>query len=362
MTGPVDKVHLLDVIQRIFISYGFEVQTRSEDRRYLLMKKDDTLLSVGFWSKNESISKKEFITFMGQASTDDAHRSIFISTADFSGEINGLAKEGDVQLWNKDRFEKELGRVILSEVEDTSMDRTKAFTEFFADLEGKKLSYRDRGFIVSSSEVVGEIPRAKVEVEENPDRCGDGGDEEEEEKPGPDSDAPILKPTITRERAEEISSRMGNDVRLDMELVPHHLFDYYCETTVEGRLEPEAHTGHLAVNGFTQTIEEWDPEREVVEELGDEYTRLESKMSSKDAVDSIMDAIINEYTTTIETVEEKDSATVIEKKKVRPKEDAIEIQDKGIVYLPVWCAEGSKGVMLVDATTGNVIREDPFKK
>jgi len=42
--------------------------------------------------------------------------------------------------------------------------------------------------------------------------------------------------------------------------------------------------------------------------------------------------------------------------------NTIDIQDKGIVYLPVWCAEGSKGVMLVDATTGNVIREDPFKK
>ena len=45
-----------------------------------------------------------------------------------------------------------------------------------------------------------------------------------------------------------------------------------------------------------------------------------------------------------------------------PKEDAIEINRRGLIYLPVWCVEGSNGVMIINATTGKVVKEDTYRE
>ena len=32
-----------------------------------------------------------------------------------------------------------------------------------------------------------------------------------------------------------------------------------------------------------------------------------------------------------------------------------------LVYLPVWCIEGRNGVMIIDAASGNILKEETFK-
>jgi hypothetical protein len=51
-----------------------------------------------------------------------------------------------------------------------------------------------------------------------------------------------------------------------------------------------------------------------------------------------------------------------EKKLVSPKSDSIELEDMGIFYLPIWCIEGVKGVMILNASTGKIISEDYYRE
>jgi len=38
------------------------------------------------------------------------------------------------------------------------------------------------------------------------------------------------------------------------------------------------------------------------------------------------------------------------------------LRRKGLVYLPIWTVEGSNGVMLVNAVTGKIIKEDFYRE
>ena len=46
---------------------------------------------------------------------------------------------------------------------------------------------------------------------------------------------------------------------------------------------------------------------------------------------------------------------------MKPKFEAIDMNTKGIHYLPVWCIEGSNGLMIIDASSGKIIKEDIFR-
>ena len=38
------------------------------------------------------------------------------------------------------------------------------------------------------------------------------------------------------------------------------------------------------------------------------------------------------------------------------------LEKRGLVMVPVWCVEGSHGVMILDATTGKIISEDYYQE
>jgi hypothetical protein len=108
-------------------------------------------------------------------------------------------------------------------------------------------------------------------------------------------------------------------------------------------------------------VETWNFDFETVMDMETTHTKLEPKFDENKAFDTARERAIALNTREIQTVDDRGAVTIYEKRKVRPKEGAIDIKKRGLIYLPVWCVEGSNGVMIIDATSGKVIKEDLFR-
>ncbi|MCJ2540609.1 MAG: hypothetical protein LN414_05000 [Candidatus Thermoplasmatota archaeon] len=69
-------------------------------------------------------------------------------------------------------------------------------------------------------------------------------------------------------------------------------------------------------------------------------------------------AVKDLHTRVVERVEERGTVTVFVKRHVKPRDGAIDIIPRGIVYMPVWCIEADQGVAVVNASTGRMVKEE----
>jgi uncharacterized protein (TIGR02186 family) len=62
-----------------------------------------------------------------------------------------------------------------------------------------------------------------------------------------------------------------------------------------------------------------------------------------------------------ELIREENHVTITEKRKVAPREEVIQLEDRGIFYIPIWCVEGVHGIMIINAGTGKIVSEDYYR-
>jgi len=338
-------MNLGKLITLVFNSYGFEIKSDDGAHAYVLATKGSVNLSVGYHFKIEPLSKKDMLSFMGQANNDDAHRMIFISLGEVTEDVEKLASEGDVKIWDRPKFESVIGKALLSSTED------------YEQLEANPL---EEAVVEGIKQYKGDIDKVDQTQEEEKK---EESEEEAEEDEGPKiTHYQILKPRITKEEASLMAKKIIRGFRFDLELVPYYVFDYSCELLVEGSQKVASNSGTIAINALTSNMEEWTPTFETVPEIEIEHTKLSPRFAGDEIAVKAREAVCRLNTRTIETMEDRDSATVIESKKVEPKEDAINLDTRGVIYIPVWCVEGSNGVMIIDGTNGKVLKEDLYKE
>ncbi len=345
----------MDIVTKIFETYGFKITSTSEYSRYILASKDNISISIGYQDPQESVTIDDLKKFLKSSKNDRTNRRVFIMAGEYPEDLTRFADQKDIQLWDKEKLEYELGKAMIADVTapkpETSAEgaTTKSFFELLdtkttGDTKPEEPSY-DVGVSIPT------VPISEVGVGEA--KISTSDDEEEEYR--------IMKSRIAKEEASKMAKKVMGSFRFDLELIPYYIYNYTCDINIGGRTPPQRNTGTIGINGLTNNMEEWPQIFETVPELDEDYTRLTPKFTEEDAYQAAYESVINLNTKTIETKEEKDSAIIIEKKKVEPKPDAIEISKKGLVYLPAWCIEGSNGVMIIDATTGKVLKEDLFK-
>lgn len=178
--------------------------------------------------------------------------------------------------------------------------------------------------------------------------------------PTSESGENIIKPFITLPDVVELSKKSVKGFRYVLELVPHYLFHYRCEP------EPEEETatgdGLISVNALTRKSEFWDQNFETVDSLNHVHTKIEPKLSEGEARELARGFAIEKSTTVVENIKEKEHTVVTEKKVIRPSDDELVLEDRGMFYLPIWCVEGTNGVMIVNAAAGKIIEEDYYVK
>jgi hypothetical protein len=254
--------------------------------------------------------------------------------------VEEFAAQENILLWDRKKLEEEIGRAVLSGAAGES-----GAHELLESIEGGP---------DIADEAPQAIPEISLEVEPVPIKTPPVRED--------DSGELIMKPRMTINEVSEISKKIVQGFRFDLELIPYYVFEYSCELLVEGQTTPQTSSGTIAVNGLTNSAETWDFPFETVLDLETTHTKLEPKVDENRAFETAKETSIALNTREIQTVDDRGAVTIYEKKKVRPKEGAIEINRRGLVYLPVWCVEGSNGVMIINATTGKVVKEDIYRE
>ena len=171
----------------------------------------------------------------------------------------------------------------------------------------------------------------------------------------------IIKPIVDVEDVKQIAAQTVAGFRHRLELVPHYVFSYKAPLYIDdGKLGVE--TGLLAVNGLTHKVDSWPSDLDVVFSLEVTHKRLEPLIDTEEARNLVMQEVVRRHTFERDIVKEENHVTMTEKKTVSPKADSIELSDMGIFYLPIWCIEGVKGVMILNASTGKIISEDYYRE
>ncbi|MBN1109576.1 MAG: hypothetical protein JXA45_02325 [Methanomassiliicoccales archaeon] len=145
-----------------------------------------------------------------------------------------------------------------------------------------------------------------------------------------------------------------------LELVPYYIFSYEAPLFVgEGRIGSKE--GLLAVNAMTRAVEPWKKVPSTVPRLEMGHKRLEPQLEEEEAASLVRAAVEKEHTYERDMVREMGQATMTERVMVHPRLDERSVRSLGIIYVPIWCVEGTKGVMVINASNGKVLSEEYFR-
>lgn len=331
--------NLIEILKKILRSYDFII-TR-EYPEYIVASKEGSDILAALLPSKDKLTMSDILALKEEI-PPNLDKIIFVTTSEISGELEDLARAENVLLWGKRRLEEEIGRAVLSDMKG-EFPSEGLLDEIAQEIEG--ITRED----TSINEVI-------LPMEEEPINF------RIEEKKAEEVTEVIMKPQITMSDVSEISKKIVQGFRFDLELIPYYVFDYSCELVVEGKPGPQINQGTLAINGLTNNVESWDFDFETVAEVEATHTKLEPKFDEDKAFEAARESAITLNTREIQTVDDRGAVTIYEKKKVRPKEGAVDIRKRGLIYLPVWCVEGSNGVMIINATTGKIIKEDIYRE
>ncbi|MBN1677391.1 MAG: hypothetical protein JW880_02520, partial [Candidatus Thermoplasmatota archaeon] len=160
----------------------------------------------------------------------------------------------------------------------------------------------------------------------------------------------IVKPNFTLEDMKHLARHEVKGYKFDLELVPHYLFHYVLNLH-----DGKQRAGIAAVNALTSHVETWRWGFELVDTIDIPSSKREPQLDYENALKMAKDMIEKEFRSLTETVRDYGHTEVIERKKVAV--DAVVIEPKGLVYLPVWCVEGTRGAMIVNSSSGKIISE-----
>lgn len=245
-------------------------------------------------------------------------RKIVASLGKIDGDVQAFLQKSGVHYWGREEIEHEVGSLQL---ETVANGRGKSLIdEVISDELPQKLAEPPEQ----------SIPVILESIEERTER--------------------IVKPNFSLEDVKYLARHEIQGYKFDLELVPHYLF-HFVLTLADGKQK----AGIAAVNALTSHVETWRWGFELVDSIELLYSKREPKIDFEKAKQIAQDMIAKEYKSHTETVKDYGHTEMIERK--GPKKEAIEIEPKGLVYLPVWCVEGTNGAMIVNSSSGKIISE-----
>ena len=306
---------LINVITEILKARDFEVIEREG---HLIAKKGDHEVVFCLVSKEDDKLVRSFM----ERFKDSNARKVIATLCDLPDSV-GMSLDSRVFVWDREAIEREIGRTriekIVGEKDHGLVD------ELLADDYPKMVSAEELENVQTA--MVGER---------------------------------IIKPTIDIKDVSEISRQTVGGFRYRLELVPYYAYSYSCDLYLEDR-KLGCENGSLSVNALTKKVERWNDKFEIVYALDQNYRRLEPMLDADEAKGLVRDEVVRLYSYEREVITDNGQVTLVEKKKVSPRAEDVNIEGLGIFYAPIWCVEGIHGVMIVDAGTGKIISEDYYR-
>ncbi|MGD0056374.1 MAG: hypothetical protein ABSB83_00770 [Methanomassiliicoccales archaeon] len=306
---------LTSVITEILEARDFEV---SERNGYLVGKKGENEVVFCLISPEDDKSIK---AFLGQL-RDFKGRKVIATLKDLP-DSSKEALDAGVFVWDREAIEREIGRTRIERI----------------------VGERDHGLV--DELLADDYPKMVSPEELEKVQTADLGER-------------IVKPTITINDVREIARQTVGGFRYGLELVPFYVYKYSCDLYVEDK-KIGSEGGQLSVNALTKKVEKWNDKVEIVFSLEQSYRRLEPMLDAEEAKGLVKDEVVRMYSYEKEVIKDSGQVTVVEKKRVSPRAEDVNLEGQGIFYSPIWCVEGIHGVMIVNAGTGKIISEDYYQ-
>lgn len=170
----------------------------------------------------------------------------------------------------------------------------------------------------------------------------------------------IVRPVLTKDDIREIGKKTVRGFNFMLQLVPHFVYEFESVLHVHGE-EDRVVDGCIAVNALTSQWETWEMDFETVQTIDTTHETLEPKIDEESASEIAREAARELGTKEVESVHEADHATIVERRIESPEEEDVSTKHAGLVYLPVWCVEGTLGAIIVNSNTGKIVREDYYE-
>ncbi len=302
---------LKDYLSDILRTRGFAVDERDG---YLYGRREDISLVVMAASDMLRDDVEDFVRnvagFQG--------RKVVASMAKADEGVQAFLQENGVHYWGREEIEHEIGSMQLATVS------------------------KEAGKSLLDDVISDELPQKMQEPPEQSIPVILESSTEETER--------IVKPNFSLEDVKYIARHDVQGFKFELELVPHYLFHYVLNLG-GGRQK----AGIAAVNALTSHVETWRWGFELVDSIHQPHTKKEPKIDLEKARQIAHDLVQKEYKSQVERVKDFGHSEIIERG--RPEKDPIVLESKGLVYLPVWCVEGTGGAMIVNSSSGKIMSE-----
>jgi len=232
-----------------------------------------------------------------------SEKSVLITTEELPAETRESISE-DTLVWDRDVLIEKLGEMVLEK----------------STLEG--LEEGEEGI---------KGPKKKFEF-----------DIEHESKEG------VLEPIIDFEEVSELGEKLVRGFKYRLEVVPHYVFDYKIKNQDKGKVYLNAISGELNF---------WERPFKIISELKRSHVKLEPNIPEDKSEEMTLKSLKDRFTEKKEKRWEENGATIVEKSQEGPSEGDIELEHKGMVYVPMWAVEGTDGIVVINAARGKVERE-----
>jgi hypothetical protein len=301
------KDYMVDILR----SRDFEIE---EKEGYLYGRRDD--ISVVIMTASDMLMD-DVQDFMKNTKGFSGRR-VVASLGKVDDSVQSYLQNLGVHYWGREEVEHEIGNLQLETVSSTK---------------GKSLIDE----IISD-----DVPQRPAEPHDHSIPVIVESLEEKTER--------IVKPNFGLDDVKHLARHEIKGYKYELELVPHYLFHFLLNMP-----DGKQRAGMAAVNALTSHVETWRWGFELVDSIELTHSKREPKIDYEKALQLAQDMIGRELKSHTETVKDFGHSEIIERKKTG--KDAIVVEPKGLVYLPVWCVEGTSGAMIVNSSSGKIISE-----
>jgi hypothetical protein len=348
-----------ELVEELLRFSGFSIK---RDERFLVASKGSIRVLVRVEGEAETIDGHYIEELRHLAEGRSADRILLIHTGNVAQDARTFLERYHIVLWDRERFSLELGRALLAAAEDEIRGPELPFIDYLVaperpveePVEAPEIRVEEPGATEVGAPAIGAVAATGqsdilefLEVETA--RVTMGGEGER-----------YIEVRLTPEEALERAKRLSGAERCDLQFVPYHLFDYQVELEDEAGDTVVMDNGTLAVNALTGQAQEWNiaPRLGPGEPEDPKAAVLRPSIDSMAAYEQANRAIKDLHTRVVERVEERGTVTVFEKRHVKPRDGAIDIRARGLIFMPVWCIEAPGGVAIINANTGRVVKEE----
>jgi len=336
---------------------GFSI--RREDR-YLAASKGSIQIMVRIESNMETLTGS-YLEELNSASGDGGFdRVLLVHTGNVAPDARILLERYRMVLWDRERLSLELGRALLVAAEGEVRGPELAFMDYLlVDKRTAPSQTNVAPTVTVTRPVEASFVREKaLEAGGQADILTFANVEERVVVRG--TKDRYVRVQLEPEVAIRKAPKLRDAGRCDLQYIPFHIFDYGVELEDEVGDVVVRDNGTLAVNALTGQAEEWNLTHAYADgpPTQPDADVLRPTIDAMAAYEQANRAVKDLHTRVVERVEERGTVTVFVKRHVKPRDGAIDIIPRGIVYMPVWCIEADHGVAIVNASTGRIVKEE----